>query len=137
MRYLPNTPAQQKEMLRTIGVSSVEELLSPIPAKARLSRPLTLPAALAEADLVRHLRGLAALNADADEYVCFLGGGRLRPLHPEPHQPSDLAGGVLHRLHAVPTGGEPGDAPDDLRVPEPDGGADGDGRGQQIGRAHV
>ena len=40
MRYISNTPAQQKEMLGTIGASSIEELLSRIPPKARLSRPL-------------------------------------------------------------------------------------------------
>src|SRR3972149_2148467 len=75
MRYLPNTPAQQKEMLRAIGASSIEDLLSPIPSKARLSRPLNLSAALSETDLIRHMRALAAPNADADDYVCFLGGG--------------------------------------------------------------
>ncbi len=84
MRYLPNTPAQQKEMLKAIGASSLEDLLSPIPPKARLSRPLTLPAALAEADLVRHLRALGALNADADQYVCFLGGGAYDHYIPSP-----------------------------------------------------
>ena len=75
MRYLPNTPAQQKEMLRAIGASSIEDLLAPIPSKARLSRPLNLSAALSETDLIRHMRALAAPNADADDYVCFLGGG--------------------------------------------------------------
>lgn len=84
MRYLPNTPAQQKEMLRTIGAAGIEDLLAPIPAKARLSRPLTLPAALAEPDLVRHLRALGARNADADQYVCFLGGGAYDHYIPSP-----------------------------------------------------
>src|SRR5438034_10089458 len=73
MRYISNTPAQQREMLATIGVSSLEDLLSRIPTKARLSRPLNVPAAMAESDLVRHLRALSALNANADDYACFLG----------------------------------------------------------------
>jgi glycine dehydrogenase subunit 1 len=84
MRYLPNTPADQEEMLRTVGARGIEELLAPIPAKARLSRPLNLPPALAEADLVRHLRALAAKNADADEHVCFLGGGAYDHFVPSP-----------------------------------------------------
>ncbi|MBI3029892.1 MAG: aminomethyl-transferring glycine dehydrogenase subunit GcvPA [Candidatus Rokubacteria bacterium] len=84
MRYLPNTPAQQKEMLRSIGASSIEDLLSPIPSKARLSRPLNLPAALSETELVVHLRALAALNADADDHVCFLGGGAYDHYVPSP-----------------------------------------------------
>ncbi len=75
MRYIGNTPEQQKEMLRVIGAESVENLLTRIPPKARLARPLNLPPAMAEMDLVRHMGGLAARNAHADEYTCFLGGG--------------------------------------------------------------
>ncbi|MBI4588821.1 MAG: aminomethyl-transferring glycine dehydrogenase subunit GcvPA [Candidatus Rokubacteria bacterium] len=75
MRYISNTPAQQTEMLRTVGAGGIEDLLSPIPPKARLSRPLNLSAALAETDLVRHMRQLAARNAHADDFTCFLGGG--------------------------------------------------------------
>jgi glycine dehydrogenase subunit 1 len=75
MRYLPTTPQNQRAMLDVIGARSVEELLTKIPAKARLSRPLQIPPALAETDLVRELRALAGQNADADGYVCFLGGG--------------------------------------------------------------
>jgi glycine dehydrogenase subunit 1 len=84
MRYISNTPAQQKEMLETIGVSSIEDLLVRVPPKARLSRPLNLPGALAETDLIRHLRRLAAQNADADDYACFLGGGSYDHAIPSP-----------------------------------------------------
>ncbi|HEV8438752.1 MAG TPA: aminomethyl-transferring glycine dehydrogenase subunit GcvPA, partial [Methylomirabilota bacterium] len=55
--------------------ASVEALLANVPAKARLSRPLALPAALAEGDLIRHLRQMAARNASADDFACFLGAG--------------------------------------------------------------
>ena len=84
MRYISNTPAQQREMLATIGVGSIEELLSRIPTKARLSRPLNVPAAMAESDLVRHLRALSALNANADDYACFLGAGSYDHSVPSP-----------------------------------------------------
>jgi glycine dehydrogenase subunit 1 len=84
MRYISNTPAQQREMLALIGVGSIEDLLSRIPAKARLSRPLNVPAAMAETDLVRHLRALSALNADADDYACFLGAGSYDHSVPSP-----------------------------------------------------
>src|SRR6059036_2788197 len=83
-RYIANTPAEQREMLRTIGASSIEDLLVKIPPKARLSRPLALPPALAEADLIRHMRALAAKNADADRYVCFLGAGSYDHYVPSP-----------------------------------------------------
>src|SRR5256886_11032297 len=84
MRYISNTPAQQREMLATIGVGSIEDLLSRIPTKARLSRPLNGPAAMAESDLVRHLRALSALNANADDYACFLGAGSYDHSVPSP-----------------------------------------------------
>src|SRR3989454_3119779 len=84
MRYISNTPAQQKEMLETIGVSSIEDLLVRVPPKARLSRPLNLPGALAETDLIRHLRLLAARNASADDHTCFLGAGSYDHAIPSP-----------------------------------------------------
>ena len=42
-----------------------------------------MPAALAESDLIAHLRGLAGRNADADHFVTLPRRGRLRPLRPE------------------------------------------------------
>jgi len=84
MRYISNTPTQQREMLGTIGVGSIEDLLSRIPTKARLSRPLNMPAAMAESDLVRHLRRMAARNANADDFACFLGAGSYDHTVPSP-----------------------------------------------------
>src|SRR3990172_2672555 len=75
MRYIPTTPAQQEEMLRAIGASSIEALLARIPTRARLTGSLRLPPAMAEADLIRHMQGLADQNSSLDEYVSFLGGG--------------------------------------------------------------
>jgi glycine dehydrogenase subunit 1 len=84
MRYLPNTAQNQRAMLETIGARSIEDLLTKIPAKARLSRPLALPPALAETELVRHLRTLASKNADAESAVCFLGAGAYDHYTPSP-----------------------------------------------------
>ena len=84
MRYISNTPAQQKEMLGVIGAASIEDLLVRIPVKARLSRPLNWPAAMAEKDLVRHLRALAARNASAEDFACFLGAGSYDHAVPSP-----------------------------------------------------
>ena len=75
MTYLYNTPQQQQEMLQTIGVRDVDELLSQIPADLRLDRPLALPPALTEPELERQLKSLAARNVSGDRRVCFLGGG--------------------------------------------------------------
>ena len=75
MSYVPNTAADQKEMLRSLGVKSVEDLLAPILAEVRLKRPLHLPAALPEPDLKRLMLGMSELNADLDHYLSFLGAG--------------------------------------------------------------
>jgi len=84
IRYIANTVAEQSQMLRTIGAASIEDLLTKIPAKARLSRPLALPEALAETDLIRELKMLAAQNADADAYACFMGAGAYDHYAPSP-----------------------------------------------------
>jgi glycine dehydrogenase subunit 1 len=84
MRYLPTTPQNQRAMLGVIGARGIEDLLVKIPPKARLSRPLSLPSALAETDLVRHLRALAGENGDADRYTCFLGAGAYDHYVPSP-----------------------------------------------------
>src|SRR4030095_15306347 len=46
-RYIANTSDEQKRMLGVIGAAPLEELLVRTPAKARLSRPLGLPSAMA------------------------------------------------------------------------------------------
>ena len=48
MSYVPNTSAEQHEMLRAVGVDSIEQLLAPVPEPVRLRRSLDLPAALPE-----------------------------------------------------------------------------------------
>src|SRR5262249_14684378 len=46
--------------------------------------PLNLPEAMAETDLIRHLRRLSAANASADDYACFLGAGSYDHAIPSP-----------------------------------------------------
>jgi glycine cleavage system P protein (glycine dehydrogenase) subunit 1 len=75
MSYVPNTADEQQEMLRAVGASSIEDLLTPIPEAVRLKRPLNLPESLAEPDLKRLMLGMAEQNADLDHYVSFLGAG--------------------------------------------------------------
>ena len=83
-RYIANTAAEQRQMLAVIGASGIEELLVRIPAKARLSRPLSLAPALAETDLIRHMKALAERNADADQNACFMGAGAYDHYIPSP-----------------------------------------------------
>lgn len=75
MPYILNTPEDQKAMLDTIGVSSVEDLFAKIPPELRLKRPLNIPAAMPEMELQAHILRLLAKNEAASDAVCFLGGG--------------------------------------------------------------
>lgn len=75
MRYIPHTPDDVSRMLARIGVGSLEELFVEVPAPVRLKRPLALPVALSEPELLRELRELAAGNATPSSHVSFLGGG--------------------------------------------------------------
>src|SRR2546421_10836555 len=62
-------------MLNQIGVSSVQDLFQSIPESLQLKRPLNVPPALTEIELMQHLQQLAARNQAAGDTVCFLGGG--------------------------------------------------------------
>ncbi len=75
MRYIPSTDHDRDAMLQAIGATSVEALFATVPESMRLRRPLRIPPALAEADLVRLVQGLAGQNADAESWSSFLGAG--------------------------------------------------------------
>src|SRR5436305_1085027 len=75
MSYIPNTPEDQEAMLTTLGLPSLEALLSPVPENVRLRSPLDLPPALSEPDLKRVLASMAAKNKNLDTTISFLGAG--------------------------------------------------------------
>src|SRR2546425_2822499 len=74
-KYIPATDAEREEMLGTIGAASVEELFADIPSRVRLDRPLRLPPALSDPELMAQLRAMADANVHSDRAVCFLGAG--------------------------------------------------------------
>src|SRR5579864_7970469 len=73
--FLALTESDREEMLRTIGVSSVEELFRDLPPGVRLGRKLDLEPALSEQELSAHLGELAARNVDVTRELSFLGAG--------------------------------------------------------------
>jgi len=73
--FLALTDRDREEMLRTIGVSSVEELFGDLPAGIRLGRELDLDPPLSEQELSAHLGELAARNVDTTRELSFLGAG--------------------------------------------------------------
>ncbi|WP_024821639.1 MULTISPECIES: aminomethyl-transferring glycine dehydrogenase subunit GcvPA [Aminobacterium] len=74
-RFIPNTEEQRQEMLRTVGVSSIDSLFADIPESIRLGKNLNIPSALSELELSRQISSMAAQNANAQDYACFLGAG--------------------------------------------------------------
>ncbi|MCL4079665.1 aminomethyl-transferring glycine dehydrogenase subunit GcvPA [Coriobacteriia bacterium Es71-Z0120] len=73
MRFVPVTCEQRERMLAVIGVRSVDELFAPIPAQARLDRPIALPDGLSEVELAAELEALS--NENASGLVSFAGAG--------------------------------------------------------------
>jgi glycine dehydrogenase subunit 1 len=73
--YVSATDADRVQMLREIGVASIEELFGDIPAELRLRRALDLGSGLSEQEVFEELRALAAQNVSADDEISFLGAG--------------------------------------------------------------
>jgi glycine dehydrogenase subunit 1 len=80
MRYLPKSPADREEMLAEIGVSSIDELFSTIPAEYRLTRDLAIPRQHSESEIIDKFRSFAENNATG--YASFLGAGVYRHYRP-------------------------------------------------------
>jgi len=74
-RYLPMTAEDQKQMLDTIGIQSIDELFNDIPDDVRFKGRLNVGEALNESALLQYMRRLAGKNADFDQYSSFLGAG--------------------------------------------------------------
>ncbi|MGA9805477.1 MAG: glycine dehydrogenase, partial [Terriglobales bacterium] len=73
MRYLPKSPADRAAMMKAIGIRSVDELFSPIPAEFRLKRDLAVPRQMAESEIVDWFKQRAKENGEG--YASFLGAG--------------------------------------------------------------
>src|ERR1700731_3329901 len=80
MRYLPKSPTDRAAMLKAIGIRSVDELFSPIPAEYRLARDLAVPRQMAESEIVDFFKQRAKENGEG--YTSFLGAGAYRHYRP-------------------------------------------------------
>jgi glycine dehydrogenase subunit 1 len=72
---LPHTDADVREMLAVVGQPELGALFDSIPAQYRLTRPLELPEAASEYEILAELEGLAAQNEHATARAWFLGAG--------------------------------------------------------------
>lgn len=75
--YIPNSvPEVQDEMLKEIGLNSLEDLHAEVPDKLKLKENLNLPKAFeSEYELRRHVEGLLKKNKNCKDYLNFLGAG--------------------------------------------------------------
>ncbi|MGB9800576.1 MAG: aminomethyl-transferring glycine dehydrogenase subunit GcvPA [Thermanaerothrix sp.] len=72
--FLPHTDSERSEMLKTIGVSSIDELFQDVPEKVRYPT-LNLPPALTEMEVAAQLQQMALANETTQDLACFLGAG--------------------------------------------------------------
>ncbi len=80
MRYLPKSPADREEMLAEIGVASIDDLFSTIPAEYQFKRDLAIPRQHGESEIIDRFREFA--NQNATGYASFLGAGVYRHYRP-------------------------------------------------------
>jgi glycine dehydrogenase subunit 1 len=74
--YLPHTEDELTQMLAFLGLSSLDELFSAVPAALRLGRGLALADGSPEPDVLARMESLGRANlARSDRLVCFAGGG--------------------------------------------------------------
>ncbi|MCX5497461.1 aminomethyl-transferring glycine dehydrogenase subunit GcvPA [Kaistia dalseonensis] len=74
MRFLPHSDTDRQAMLASIGVASVDDLFTDIPADLRV-HGLDLPKAASEISVERTLGRLAARNMPASSVPFFVGAG--------------------------------------------------------------
>ncbi len=82
MPYIPSSPDDKKIMLDKIGCGDASDLFKVIPQSLRLTKPLDLPPAMGEVELMRHLEALASANQPG--CVSFVGGGLYNHYIPAP-----------------------------------------------------
>lgn len=75
MKYITNSTAVMGDMLKDIGLNSIDQLFADIPEKFRFAGSLGVGTGLSELEVQRELSDLAAKNVTIDECPCFLGAG--------------------------------------------------------------
>jgi len=73
--YIPHTLEDEKSMLQTIGLDTLDQLFEDIPKDVRLNRELDLPKAKSELEVSAYLKKLADKNSSLSELTSFLGAG--------------------------------------------------------------
>ncbi|QLK86081.1 aminomethyl-transferring glycine dehydrogenase subunit GcvPA [Staphylococcus sp. 17KM0847] len=74
-RYIPLTEKDEKEMLETIGVKSIQELFGDVPENVLLDRDLNIADSEPETQLLKRLNQVAHKNITKETHTSFLGAG--------------------------------------------------------------
>ena len=109
MRYLPLTPEDRADMLRTIGATSIDDLFIDVPEAAR-AHGLRRPAAWRRGSWRwdRELSALAAMNRSAVASPFFCGAGAYRHHVPASVDHLIQRSEFLDLLQPLPAGNRPG-----------------------------
>ena len=70
--FTPHTPQEVTEMLKAIGVNSIEDLFVQVPVKYRFPE-LNLPDPLSEIEIASDLKEISSANASTEDFISFLG----------------------------------------------------------------
>lgn len=116
MNFIPNTEKDRKEMLKVIGVSSVNELFDDIPKEILLKDNLKISKALSELEVKNKLKKLSDKNKT--DFISFLGAGSYNHFIPSivnhiisrsefytaytPYQP-EISQGILQAIYEYQT----------------------------------
>jgi len=73
--YIANTPEDIQEMLKAIGVDSVDKLFDDIPKDVHLNREINLPDSKSELEVTTYLKELAGKNCSLSKLTSYLGAG--------------------------------------------------------------
>ncbi|MCX7806039.1 MAG: aminomethyl-transferring glycine dehydrogenase subunit GcvPA, partial [Planctomycetota bacterium] len=74
MSYVPHTDTEREEMLRFLGIESLDDLFAHLPKEA-LAKKINIGQGLCESDLLGSMENIARRNRPASELICFAGGG--------------------------------------------------------------
>jgi len=80
LRYLPKSDSERKEMLETIGISSLDDLVSHLPDAVRYQGRLPIADGKSEYEILDYFRQLGESNAGLE--ASFLGAGVYRHFRP-------------------------------------------------------
>lgn len=72
--FIPHSDSDRSEMLRKVGVTSIEDLFQDVPEQFRFPK-LDLPDAVTEMEALQNLKDFADANYSTEDTICFLGAG--------------------------------------------------------------